>query len=343
MVTSLFYTVESISGGSMKAKITLVLILSLLIAVAASDAEVVVKMAMSVDMMGMATQKSEMVQYIGSDRVCVESKGEPSMVAAASGGVGSTEITRLDKGVIWTLDPKGKKYTETTLESVREMMKQFSEMDMEMPGADTGEEYDWKVETEGPVADNFKSFKCQRFKATATGAKKDDPEDKTVVQMEYWMGQNLTGMDEMQKYYENYAKAVGTDEAGFNAQIEQAASKYKKQFGDFFEKVKKAGGYPVKVSMVVKNSGGGDMAKMMGEAMAKAEEEMDEDEQEAKAKMAEMMGKMGLSPEKMAKSKSEDGMTTVMAMDVEILDIKEEAVAPSVFEVPEGYKLQPKF
>jgi|GEM_PF-3616000 len=70
---------------------------------------------------------------------------------------------------------------------------------------------------------------------------------------------------------------------------------------------------------------------------------MDEEEQEAKAKMAEMMSKMGLSPEKMAKSKSEDGMTTVMAMDVEILDIKEESVAPSVFEVPEGYKLQPKF
>ncbi|MEW6015573.1 MAG: hypothetical protein AB1690_09645 [Candidatus Zixiibacteriota bacterium] len=327
----------------MKAKITGVLVLSFLTAFAMSEAEVVVKMTMSIDMMGMASQKSEMTQYIGSDRVCVESKGDPSLVAAASGGAGNTEITRLDKGVIWTVDPKKKQYTETTLESVREMMKQFSEMDREMPGADTDEEYDWKVETEGPVADRFKSFDCQRFKATATGTKKDDPEDKTVVQMEYWIGQNLTGMDEMQKYYENYAKAVGMDEAGFNAQIEQAASKYKKQFGDFFEKIKKAGGYPVKVSMVVKNSGGDDMSAMMGEAMEKAAEEMDEEEQEAKAKMAEMMSKMGLSPEKMAKSKSEDGMTTVMAMDVEILDIKEEAVAPSVFEVPEGFKLQPKF
>jgi hypothetical protein len=211
-----------------------------------------------------------------------------------------------------------------------------------MPDADEEDEYNWTVEVEGPSAQKFQKFDCQVFKAKATGIKKDDPEDKTVVTMEYWIGQNLPDFDEMQEYYHNYAVAVGTDDYSMGAQLTLAAEKYSDQLGDFFEKVKKAGGYPVKVNMTVQNAGGKDMSEMMeGEEETDKEEEMDEEEKEAQRKAKEMLSKMGISMDKKAGPRSADGLMTVMSMTLEVLDMKSQNVDPSQFEIPAAYSKQP--
>jgi hypothetical protein len=307
--------------------IVAILIISLAIP---SFADVVIKRKLVFGgVMGMGGSETMETEYLKSDRSCTEksSKSSGGLLGAAMKAADKSDIqiTRLDKELIWDISSKKKTYTETPFASFKELMakgeESVSEKD-EPISEDDDDEYEWTVEIKGPDnAGKLNGFECKNISAKATGINKEDPKDTIFVSYEYWLGQNVTGVDEMNQYYRDYAKALGVDEHWTQQGLNQSARAYGTQFGDLFKKVEEAGGFPIKIVMTVKKAGG----------MKSDDEESDEESAAAMAKLGGLFGKKKAE-------ESSDGRTEILSTSVEILGIESKAVDGGKFEVPAGYK-----
>ncbi len=312
----------------------------LLMAVAVCQADVVIKKKTSLEgMMGMGNNESSETEYISADKSYSErsSKFTGGMMAKATKGkkAENIQITRLDKGMIWNLEPDKKTYTEMSLDSMKLMMAslQGSLKDMPMSGDNTDDsKYEWTVDVKGPEdAGEVNGFKCKSLSGKAIGINKENPKDKIRVTYEYWLGQDVPGYKEMDQYYSNFAKAMGFDDYRTQQGMEAMAGKWASHFGDMMQKVKEAGGFPVKINMLVEKT---------EEAEGKGSGEMgaSSDSAEGAKKAAEVMGKIGgLFGQKKA-AKSADGMSTVFSMSQEVTSIEEKSGDAGKYELPSNYK-----
>lgn len=322
----------------MKSRFMLLLGL-VLISIAICQADVVVKKKTSLGgMMGMGNNESSETEYISADKSCSErsSKFTGGMMAKATKGKKSEniQITRLDKGMVWNLEPDGKTYTEMSLDSLKIMMESLKGSLKDMPmGEDKTDEskYEWTVDIKGPDdAGMINGFKCKSLSGKAIGTNKENPKDKIRITYEYWLGQDVTGFKEMDQFYSNYAKAMGFDDYRTQQGMEAMAGKWASHFGDLLQKVKEAGGFPVKINMLVEKTeeAGADSGERGAES----------DSAQAARKAADVMGKIGGLFGQKKPAKSADGMSTVFSMSQEVTSIEEKSGNEGKYELPSGYK-----
>ncbi|SYZ72858.1 exported hypothetical protein [Candidatus Zixiibacteriota bacterium] len=303
---------------------TAILFLAGLIPVAHAD--VTIKKTMSFEgMMGMGGNVTEETEYIKANMSCSDktNKTTGGMMGKKAKESKDVQITRLDKGLIWNLDIAKKTYTEMPLQSIKDMMDQAKDApDMpENEEPSESDDYEWTTDiktVEGTK--DINGFPCHGIIGTAIGINKRDPSDKMRITYEFWGTDKVPGNQELDDYYKAYAKSLGVDEFQSQQAMDQMTRKYSSQFGGIFtDKMKTAGGFPIKVTMKVEKSGGGDQEG--NEAAAKA--------------MAKMSGLFG---GKKGAEKSADGMMTMFSTDTEVIGVEAGSIPDSKFEVPADYK-----
>jgi len=312
-------------------------ILILLILVTPGYADVTRKLKTSNQYLG--ASEGTLVEYYTSDRSANEStvKWISGIMKTMSGGkeVKSASITRLDRELIWTLDPKDKKYTEMTFAEFRDQMKQgMSGMETSETAEDTaktGEEmYAWTVENQSdPKLQTINGWNCRNVKIIATGVNKQNPDDKILISLDVWNCPDIPGAQEAMSFNQRYLAALGFDATALTPGLMQAGMSYGDQLRKLMEEGKKAPGEPVKSSLEIKRR------QLEGPSLKEG------------AKDAVAQGLATKIPFGFGKKESKPPEPKWVEKikfrsDTELLEVSTDAVDPAKFEIPEGYKLKKK-
>jgi hypothetical protein len=309
-------------------KIAGFLIIALAIAmISGAQADVVVKMKSSVNTMGLMNADIQSTEYVNPDMSAMENtvdiKGGMMAMLGDVPQQKTIEIDRLDKGIRWSVDLNDTSYTEQQLATLKENMPEEEQGEEEIFGE--AENYDWTVQVttvDEPV--DINGFKCKGITAIAKGVSKEDPKQKTDINLEYWYAKDIDGYDELMAYQKKYSEATGMDMVESQKEFGQMFGEFGDEFGDLLTKIDNAEGYPIKTVLVVKGS-----AQDMGDVR-------DEETQKgAQPGMMEMFkGMMGQA----AQPETEDGMATLFSVTNVVESIKKETVEKSIYEVPEGFE-----
>lgn len=300
-----------------------------------------------------------------------ETKMENKLMKMFGGGkpIRSTSITRLDKGLTWTIDHKKKEYTEMTFAEMRAMMDSLGNMmgggadpmAQQKPTIDTAEwefsEPKFDVKRTGKN-ETIAGYDCDQAVMTmiSTGTNRKTGETMTMeVTMDMMLAQNVPGAGEITDFGMRMASAMGYDMEGGSAQsMSKMLSMYGIDAERLAEESKKLEGFAMKTVMTF---------GMAGDAMEKAKAEADEAEaeeaesEEAKEEEEKPSDASGMAAKALGglfgkkdqkqdeeKDKSQDGPAAppgaLMWMTTTVTGIESGSVAAATFEIPEGYKLK---
>ncbi|MBU0507684.1 hypothetical protein KKH27_02435 [bacterium] len=314
-------------------------ILPLLVLLAASaNADVVRKQQTTAEFWG--ANEATTTFSIAGDRSADESvtKWTRGFMKTATRGkpTESKTIVRLDKQVIWTLDPKKKTYTEMTFAEFREMLeKGMAEMKEESEeGEDTatvGEDmYEWTVEDlSEPEPKRIGSYTCRNVHLVATGVNKEEANDQVVITMDTWNSEEVPGRDEIAEFYRKYAAALGLDEWALTPGLLQAATAYRQQFAALYDAFKKAPGESVQSLIEIKRHA------LKGKSLGKLA---------SQAAQEELTSKLPFGGGK--KKKKEEAPEWVWKVRFrstgELIEASTNPVEAATFEIPAGFKKKDK-
>jgi len=301
------------------------------------------------NLMGMGGSEVTTTEYYKSDRSCRETgtKFTSGMMKFATGGkeTKSMEIVRLDKSLIWDIEPKEKSYTERDFASMKEFMEKgfaTEEMEEEKPPAEDEDEYIWTVDVKkSDKVENVNGFDSRNVTSTATGVNKKNQADTTIVKMKYWLSENVPGMQEVQNFQKNYALALGMDQMAMQQGMGQMYASYAGQFGKLAEAMKDVRGYPVRTIMEIEKTG---MPKKETK-LDESGEEKDNDEEsiDENSSPTQIMGKLGKMMGKKAVKKDDkkvEKSNFMFSITTDVTKVESSAISDSKFEVPGGYKLK---
>ena len=291
----------------------------------AVKADVTITRKSSTDMGGMMSMEMNSAETYKSDRCYSEttSKMTGGMMSMLGKGkpTQTVEITRLDKGLLWKLEPEKKKYSEEALASFKE---KFEDAKNDSENEKNKDEYTWTMEvTQIPTSQNINGFDCKGVIGKATGVKKDAPADTMFITYEQWMTDKVKGTSEVEEYQKNYAKAMGVDEMWAQESMATILGQYGNQFAELAQKINEAGSYPIRTIITVEspsgpdgdnseNAGGGDMMSQMSKMFGKKKTEKPSGEN--------------------------NGRTKSFMMTNEVLSVETNTVGDTKFEIPGDYK-----
>ncbi|UCD16456.1 MAG: hypothetical protein JSV44_08290 [Candidatus Zixiibacteriota bacterium] len=295
-----------------------------------AEADIIVKSKIVTDIMGAGKTEMSHANYIKPDRSCGESSTKFTGGLMAMMGAGkekkSIDITRLDKAVMWMLNPEKKSYRETSFETLK---KAYAAQSKGRPGQNPmaagtdPEQYTWAIDVaEMKETGKVGGYTCKGMAAKATGVNKEDPEDKVVVTYKQWYSDKFPGYSTYKAYEDNFGKQLGSQQFGEQRRLATMLSMFGDKLDVLMDKMNEIEGMPMKSSMLVERTKGPyEMDEQAGE------EEVDS----MRAKMREIMGK----PEK-----TESGMYKIFSIESEVLSVEESQIDGSKFSIPEGYTAQ---
>jgi hypothetical protein len=284
-------------------------------------------------LMGLGGSESQDNQFIKADKSChdMSTAFTSGMMKKLTGGKasGESQIVRLDRQLVWNLDPQKKTYTEMTFAAMKEMMKQaMAQMGDSGLKSDDENLYTWTIEMQ-PAGNNetVNGFDCKYAAGKAVGVNKRTPADTVIIDYQNWFGQNVAGEKELRQYEENYAAALGLDKMEIQQGMQQFLNSYGEQFKKLADNFKDVGGYPIKTIIEVTKIGA---AKKVSET----------GEQEEKESQSGIMGKLGGKLGKMMAQKDDKGggPAKPFSMTTEVLKIETSTIDDGKFEIPAGYK-----
>ncbi len=312
-------------------------ILLILVALCALTAHADVTRKQKVTSQSFGAYEGTTTYYYTADRSAEESEKRwtAGVMKTMTGGkpTESASITRLDKEIIWQIDPRKKSYTEMTFAEFREMiMKAQQEM-----AAEGGEEvdtstvsedlYDWTWETKSdPNPRTINGFVCHNAQFVATGINKQNPEDKVWIRFDCWNSPDIPGSEEIRAFQMRYLQALKLDEKALTPGLMSAAMFYQKQMDKLIEEMKKAPGESVLQTMEIKRR------QLVGPAVGQAVGE---------AAKEELLGKLPFGKKKEKKQEEPRWEEKVkFSFTSELLEASLNPVDPGKFEVPAGFKLK---
>jgi hypothetical protein len=292
----------------------------------------------------------------------------------------SVSITRIDREVIWDLDPQKKTYTELTFAEMREMMaKGLARADD--AGRDTGAkdaEMTFTVDVRRTGAkQDVNGFPAEQVVVTCVGRPKAadaDAKDREVrFVMDLWLTKSAPGAKEMTEFGRRFAAKMGLD-----PQLSNIGGTVQQMYGgamkELAAKMKDLDGYPVRSTFTIDGAAGPPAvsdeeaaARAAGREREKAQAEADEkaqDRQEAgdigaaaasgegvTGKLGGLLGrklggiaqrKTAEKVEKSAGEKASPGAAGdhVLKVVTEVTSISTSPAPAGSFDVPAGYKLQ---
>ncbi len=213
--------------------------------------------------------------YISGDKQRSDSEihcdGMMSLLCRKMGG---GEITRLDKDLVWTLNPKDKEYTETHFptpaerQAAEEKMRAMLEKLKQCPArANSGAPDTSKCQMSPPKVESHQTDQHQSIaghdarlsQITLTESCHTPDNSDTcdfIITLDSWLTQDdLPGFAERRAFSESYLKKLGlTDSSGaLNGSLQKMLQGFMAQYGDAIKEVsakaKDFKGYPLKTSI----------------------------------------------------------------------------------------------
>lgn len=197
-------------------------------------------------------------------------KSNSRLMGFMAGDENGISISRLDKSVLWNLDPDKRQYREMTFEEMRSAMQQANQQmaKLQSSGALPVREEDcqWSdahvnVDKTGEKK-RFANVKAQKYLITATETctvPSSGQVCKITWEMETWMAKRMPGARELNGYARALAGELGLDTV--NSPAHGASVGMTSLFGDGWDDVQdeaaKLKGYPVKTVMEMKMGGKG--------------------------------------------------------------------------------------
>lgn len=297
-----------------------------LLGVVSVRADVTIKHSSSTEMGGMMSMEMSSSETYRSDRCFKEttSKMTGGMMAMLGKGkpTQTVEITRIDKGVIWKLEPEKKKYSE---EAIAEFKKKLEDAQKDAKKEQGKEEYTWTIEVKAiPEPQNINGFDCKGVIGKATGIKNDNPADTLFIIYEQWMTKSVKGTAEVDEFQKNYAAAVGIDEMWAQENMGSVMGQYGSQFGELAKKINEAGSYPIRTIITVETA-----ARPAGDKESDGASNGD-----MMSQMSKMFGKKNAEKPEADKG----GRSKSFSMTNEVLSVETSAVGDTKFEIPADYK-----
>lgn len=316
--------------------VALVLVSAALVAPAAADV-VITQKSTSTMMGGMMSTGSSFTMYISGDRQRTDAEMTSEMPMFASPAIKSTNITRLDKDLVWTVDHERKTYTEMNFAEMRALADSFSIDDETMPGQQGSITDDMKVSkpefTIKPTGRKKKihGFDCEevlmRMVMHATDQQTGDT-GSFLLHNDMWVSKNCPGWEDYRDFSKKSMEKMG-DAEGQGPSAALGMMGFDMQ--ELMKEMEKIEGMPILQEMTM---------VMTGDLKARAEEQMAEQQAamgqaaEAMKGLAGMMGKAGTDAKK-TDTGAETGV--VFKSTIEVESIKPGAVEATKFEVPQGY------
>ena len=182
----------------------------------------------------------------------------------AGKGGNSSQIVRLDKGVVYDLQHKDRKYTEMSFAEMRASMDKAMQQ-VEAASEQQAQPQQLPVDAEecqwsAPVVEAKETG--ERAKIAGIDTKRavvslkqtcTDPKTKKACDMvwtiDQWLAEQAVGQDEKQAFAMNYAKQLGLDSADAQAlrgRMQQAFGQYEGSWTEAMKKASEFGGYPLK-------------------------------------------------------------------------------------------------
>lgn len=325
----------------------------LLLMATAASADVIVQKQTTIDnLFGLGGSTTTETEYVKADRSYSESetKFDSKLMKLATGGKNTKEgtIVRLDKGLMQRLNFDKKIYTETDLNTFKNMVDNASDMTSQTPENSTNEmgqeeqmpdedEYDWTFNVTKDDKDvKVNGFACKHVTATATGVNKTDSSKKVLITTEQWLTENDPSFDELKAYEQNYA-----GQTGMNAdEMEQAWGKelqgFGKQMSGLGDEMKDIKGYPIKTIITMEVTVPDDEAGKDENATA---DQSDDQNAAAKEAMKKLGGLFGKKKDKSKKEVSSEkaGYTKMFSATTQILSVKKSNISDSQFDIPSGF------
>lgn len=240
------------------------------------------------------------------------------VMAGAGPAVENIIINRMDKGVMWVLDPAAKTYLEYPLATLKAMVDANKGSLPEDSTAD--HEYTWTITIDTLAESAINGFTCTGIKGVAEGISSDSAGEKTRITYEVWVGKDLPGNAELVKHTKQMSDLTGQDAYSQDEMINQIFGKGEKQLDQLAKAVRELNGFPVRTVISVATTV--DLGK-------KLEGETGDDSETTAAieqMKALMKGQVG-----------EDGLTTVVSVHSDVTKIEVMPVDAALFEIPEGF------
>lgn len=357
------------AGGAVRGFLLAALVLC---AVTPALADVTLKeKSVSNGFMGMGTMTSDRTMVISGDKCRVDDTSlyTGRMQTFMGGGKPRTNvtITRVDRGLLWTLDPAKSEYTEMNFADLRTAM----ESGRMGPGQDLQHEdkrdkvemtYTVDVKRTGKH-ETVNGHGADQWIITLTATPKDKSSGKEMgaftMTMDEWIAGDLPGSAEMQAYYRAFSEKLGLD-AQAQSLMNGMMSQYRDAVKQLAEKMKEMRGTPVRTTLTMDMTGGNltpeqkarmDKARAEGE---QAQREHAQEQREAEAREGEsrsrdprsaMAGAVGgMFGHKKDKPADKPGTSPgggaapgTLSITTDVLSITTGAAGAS-FDVPAGYK-----
>jgi hypothetical protein len=183
----------------------------------------------------------------------------------------SSQIVRLDKGVVYDLQHKDKKYTELTFAEMRAVMDKATQ---QMEAASQQQPQQLPVDADEcqwsqPVVEaketgehaTIAGFDTKRtlvsLKQTCTDPKTQKACDM-VWTVDQWLAAQAPGEAESKAFAQNYAKQLGLDSSSMQAmqgRMQQAFGQYKSSWTEAMKKASEFQGYPLKSALQMSMGG----------------------------------------------------------------------------------------
>jgi hypothetical protein len=314
--------------------LNMIWILAVLLLVGSAQADVIRKHHTTSQFMG--SWEGTSTDYYTADRHASEStvRWTAGMMKTLTHGkeTPSAQITRLDRRLVWTLDPAKKTYTEMTFEQFRDMMKkglaEKESAENEQPDTTAEDMYTWTVEDKSdPQSKAIGGWNCRNAHIVATGVNKKDSLDKVIITMDLWNSADVPGAQEIRDFDTRYLQALGLDELALNPEAMQAAMLYQGQFKALTEAAKKAPGEPVQSLIEIQRN------QLQGPSVGQAVTE---------GARQELTGRLpfGKKKSEAKPEKPEYVLKTKFRVSTELTEASTAPVEAAKFEIPDGYKLK---
>jgi hypothetical protein len=236
----------------------------LLFGAGASAADVTLTQAIRIDAGGtlaMLGSSGTSTTFVSGEKARVDNRMEASgMMARFAGNMDSSMILRLDREVLWQLDPGSRQYTEMTFEELRaqadEAMAQIEQMEGGGMPIDEGDcrwsEPVLSVEETGEK-ERFAGVRAEQTLITASQTC-ELPEGKSCEvrwSLDYWMAKKAPGGKETVAYSDAMARALGGDDTAALVQMQARGlmAMFKQGWDDVLAKTEGMKGHPVKTVM----------------------------------------------------------------------------------------------
>jgi hypothetical protein len=303
------------AGVDLPVVLLITLIVALLVTPLPAQADVTVVQSTTIrgiPVLGDASMKS--TTQVAGEKQRVESTTEFKKRIARwlAGDAAGAEITRLDRALVWAIDPGKKTYTEMTFDQVRDLLRQTASMMSLHPapsggGADPG---GWKVETNrNGEKRTIAGVTAERATIVMNGTARDRQGDQAVPTrwtMDLWLAQgaagrpDLAGLAELEAFSRKYSEKMGlsADMAGGATRLLAA---YSGELDRIAKEMQGIGGYPLESHLKMETKGGS-------------------------------------APKDSANPVGPDGYAVVLEMDTVVESISGAATAGEGYEIPVGFK-----